>query len=231
MGIALVQSLAVERVHYRTRAGKRILRETVAFFKSKITALYIAAIGLIVTFLFNHFYLHAKTAAQLLGFGAFMLLGSYGISFFGAFIINAMRVPWLLDVESGELVNALEQRAVSAESRADESARAKQESERLHNSFGTLMQAGVAFFSQLAQCQTEADFASWDRHFKTWLDDVRQAILQMGYKTDSVEFVRAGEAAEPVRGVMDFRNKQEERRRVLTKHQDNLAEFARRRLP
>ena len=72
---------------------------------------------------------------------------------------------------------------------------------------------------------------SWDRHFNDWVKKVKDTIAGMGYMTDALEFVRAAEAAEPVKGVMDYRNEQEERCRVLEQHQNYLADYVKRRLP
>ena len=85
--------------------------------------------------LFNHFYLHTKTALQFLGFGLFMLTASYGIAFLGSFVINTLRVPWLLDAESGEPIDALETRALKAENRVGDNAASKRENKQLFDLF------------------------------------------------------------------------------------------------
>lgn len=98
------------------------------------------------------------------------------------------------------------------ENQADQSENEKKENKRPHNLFGSLMQQGLNISSDLAECRTKSDFDHWDAGFDSWLDLVRKFISQdLGFDTDSVEFVRAGENAVPVKGIMDTRNHQEER--------------------
>ena len=131
-----------------------------------------------------------------------------------------------MDAESTNLINDQEARAQVAEkSLAD-----VQATREKHNLFGQLMQQGVEFSCQIATCQTDAHFASWDRHSNDWTKSVQQAMRDMGFPTDAVEFARAAEHAEPVMGVINTGSKQEERVRVLEKRQENLADFVRRRL-
>jgi hypothetical protein len=92
------------------------------------------------------------------------------------------------------------------------------------------MQQGVNISSELANCQTKKEFSFWDSSFNDWLVLVRGAMRDMGFDTDAVEFARAGEYAEPITGIRDFRNEQEERYRVLEKHQKKLAEYVDKRL-
>jgi len=142
-------------------------------------------------------------------------------------IVNTFRVPWLLDVESTGLINAQEARAEDQEKKIAEMKATRTK----HDLFGRLMQQGVDFSCQIAECQTDAHFASWDRHSNDWTKSVQQAMRDIGFPTDAVEFARAGEYAEPVRGVINTGLKQEERARVLEKRQENLADFVKRRLP
>jgi hypothetical protein len=183
--------------------------------------------GLAVGFLVHSLWLHEKTVRELVIISLVSLSRSYTLWFLGALIINSIRIPSLLDAESGEQINALETRALSAESKIFQSEQTTKENKRLHDLFGHLAEGGAQFSRDLAQCQTPAHFASWDRHFNGWLEEVQIQIMNMGFRTDAAEFARAGESAAPVTGVMDFRNEQERRRRILTKHQDSLAGFVR----
>jgi hypothetical protein len=153
-------------------------------------------------------------------------VGANVIWFLGVLIYNAARVPWLLDSESTDLINDQETRVLVAEKNLAE----VHATRKKHDLFGQLMQQGVEFSYQIARCQTDAHFASWDRHSNDWTKSVQQAMRDMGFPTDAVEFARAAEYAEPVRGVISTSSQQEERARVLEKRQENLADFVRRRL-
>jgi hypothetical protein len=177
-------------------------------------------------FLLNHVWLHKDTAKQLAIVAAISLGGSYGVWFLGAFLINALRIPWLLDAESTDLINAQETRAQVAEKNLADIHAARQQ----HDLFASLMQQGIDFSCEIAGCQTDAHFVSWDRHSNEWIKSVQQAMRDMGFPTDAVEFARAAEYAAPVMGVVNVGSKQEERARVLAKHQEYLADFVRRRL-
>lgn len=181
-------------------------------------------------FLLNFIWLHKDTARQLAILGVVSFSGSYLIWFLLNLAFNTIRVPWLLDVESGQQINALEKRALVAENKADDSARIRQENTRLHELFGILAEKGAAFLTQIAQCQTKEHFASWNRHFGDWLKEVQQAMRDMKFPTDAVEFARAGDLSEPVTGIVDFRAEQEHRRRVAKQHQNFLVDFVNRKL-
>ena len=226
-----LQFCSMERPPYRTRLRKRTWRETRASVRGRIVPFVIGALGLVFGYLINLFWLHRGTAKELVIVGAVSFGGSYAVWFLGALIANTIRAPWLLDAESGEQINALERRAIEAENKADLFVKEKQESKRFHDLFGSLINAGMAFSSDLASCTTTGQFMSWDRHFNDWVKKVKDTIAGMGYMTDALEFVRAAEAAEPVKGVMDYRNEQEERCRVLEQHQNYLADYVKRRLP
>jgi len=175
----------------------------------------------------NFLWLHVTAAKQLAIIGAVSLTGSYAVWFLGAFVVNTIRVPWLLDAESTDLIN---QQATKAEKAENELAEIKAGRDK-HELFARLMQQGVDFSSQIAECQTDAHFASWDRHSHEWIKSVQQAMRDMGFPTDAVEFGRAAKYAEPVRGVINTGSKQEERAHVLEKHQRYLAYFVQTRLP
>jgi hypothetical protein len=177
-------------------------------------------------YLINLFWLHVSTAKQLAVLGAVSLSGSYAVWFLGAFIVNTLHVPWLLDAENNDLINEQKTRADNAEKKLAEINVTRDK----HELFGQLMQQGVDFSCQIANCQTDAQFASWDRHANEWLKSVQQTMRDMGFPTDAVEFSRAGEYAEHVRGAINTGSKQEERARVLAKHQEYLAYFVQTRL-
>lgn len=221
----------MEREPFGTRARRRIWRDTLDFIKGRAVPLGIAVTVILVGVFIHHVWLHQQTAKELTLIGVISIAGSYAIWFLGALIANTLRVPWLLDAESGQQINTLEARALKAEAKVDNSEQAEKENKRLQDIFGHLMQAGINFSSQLAQCQTPAHFASWDRHYQDWIKSVQVAIRDMGFLTDAAEFIRAGEYAEPVKGVMNTGNEQEQRCRVLEKYQEKLAEFVERRLP
>jgi hypothetical protein len=216
----------MERPSLGTRARQRIWWETGASAKGRVIPLTIGAIGIVLAYLINFVWLHLNTAKQLAILGAVSLGGSYGLWFLGALILNTLRVPWLLDAESTELLNGQEKRAQVAEKNLAETHAAKQQ----HDLFASLMQQGVNFSYHIAECQTDGHFASWDRHSVDWIKSVQQAMRDMGFSTDAVEFVRAAEYAEPAKGVINTGSKQEERACVLEKRQEYLADFVRRRL-
>jgi hypothetical protein len=191
-----------------------------------------ALTGLIVTTFLNYFWLHKQTVEEVGVLGLVSVVGSYTIWFFLSLIVNACRVPWLLDADSGALIDSLEIRAQEAESRLGNAEQIKQENRNQQQRFGYLMQAGMAFSSDISKCQRDSDFMSWDRHFKEWTENVRDEMSRTGYLTDSAEFLRARDLAVPVvGGPTDFRRDQEQRRRILLKHQEFLADFVKRRLP
>jgi hypothetical protein len=216
----------VDRPSFGTRARQRIWQETRATIKRRVTPLVISLMGIVVGYTYNLLWLHKQTAKELVAVAVVSGFGANLIWFLGVFVVNTFRVPWLLDTESTNLINKQETRAESAEKKVDEINAAKDK----HELFGRLMQQGVDFSYQIANCQTDAQFASWDRHSDEWLRSVQQAMRDMGFPTDAVEFGRAAEYAEPVRGVINTGTKQEERARVLEKHQANLADFVKRRL-
>lgn len=217
----------MERSSFGARARHRIWQDTLTAVKSRAVPFIIGVFALVIGFLTNVFWLHATTAKQIAILGAVSLGGSYAAWFFCVLVVNTVRVPWLLDAESTNLINMQEARAEAAEKKIAEIKSATDK----HDLFGKLMQQGVDFSSQLATCQSPEQFASWDRGFDEWLKAVQQAMGDMGFPTDAVEFARAAEYAEPVRGIITAGTKREERARVLEKHQEYLADFVQRRLP
>jgi hypothetical protein len=221
----------MERKSFGTRAKERIWRETRSFLRGRVHPFFIAIIGIAFGFLINFIWLHKDTSRQLAILSVISLSGSYLIWFLLNLSFNTIRAPWLLDAESSQLLDGMEQRALTAEAALDEKVKIKQENERLHSSFGFLAQQGAQFLLDISRCSTRSEFASWDYHSKTWIQDVQSAIRNMGFPVDAVEFGRADASAKPVGGVMNTPNEQEQRRRRLTEHQNYLVEFTKRRLP
>jgi hypothetical protein len=217
----------VERPPYWTRARKRIWRDTIVSFKARLVPLVIAVVGAIVGYLINRLYLHMNSALTVAELGLISVGTSYAVFFLGSFAVNTFRVPWLLDAESGQQIDALESRAETAERALGDNQRNKQK----HELFGSLMTAALSFSSQLSRCSSDADFQSWDRHFNEWVNTVRHEMTNAGYPTDAAAFARAKETAAPVTGVIDVRSKVDQRRRVLNKYQESLEGFVHRRLP
>jgi hypothetical protein len=219
----------MERPSFGTRARKRILSDTTASVKGRVSPFIIGAITLMIGFLLNFFWLHANTVKQTTILGVISLGGSYVMWFLGALMVNTLRVPWLLDADSSEQINTQENRAQIAESYLAEIRAAKKKQEV----FGLLTQRGANFLSQIVLCQRMDGidgFDSWDQHSNEWIKSVQQTMVDMGFPTDAVEFARAGEYAEPIKGVVNIGTEQEKRRRMLKKHQEYLADFVRQRL-
>jgi hypothetical protein len=165
-------------------------------------------------------------------------VGANVIWFLGVLIYNTVRVPWLLDADAGKQINSLEDRATLAETSvrkfqdsADQTEATKTENKRLHELFGTLAEKGRDVLRELAGCSMDTQFAMWEIQFNQWKEVVEKEIINLGFRTDAVEFLRSGDAAEPMKGVVDPRVIREYKGRVLEKHQDNLAAFVLRRLP
>jgi len=217
---------------YGTRARKRIWKEALTFVKGRVVPFGIAIAGLILGYLINYLYLHRQTAKELTVIGLASLVGSYVTSFLISLVVNAVRVPWLLDAESGQQINTLEARALQAESKLDDAKKIKEENKRLHDFFGDLMHEGIAISITLASCTTESQLASWDVSRDEWLIRVKTAIKNdLGYASDAAEFIRAGDNAEFVDGPMDWRGQREDRNREFAQYQLKLEEIVRRRLP
>jgi hypothetical protein len=234
--LPLVQSLAVERLPYRTRALERIWRETCSSIRKRIPPFVISLIGLAVGSTYSR-YLQKQiketvVIAVISGFGANVLW------FLGLLIYNTVRVPWLLDADAGKQISDLENRAILAETSvrnfqasADQTEAARTENRRLHELFGTLAEKGGDVLRELAGCSMDTQFAMWDIQFKQWKEAVEKEIKNLGFHADAVEFLRSGDRAEPMKGVVDARVTREYKGRVLEKHQDKLADFVSRRLP
>jgi hypothetical protein len=105
--------------------------------------LILAILGLIVSCLYGP----VHWTIDFLYRSIVMVILSYSVAFVGALIINTRRVPWLLDAESGQQIDALETRALLAESKADDDAATKRENKRLHDLFGEFMVEAAPFTS------------------------------------------------------------------------------------
>jgi len=185
--------------------------------------LVIAIIGIAVGTLFNHFYLHKDAAKELIEVALVSGIGANVIWIAGVLIYNTVRAPWLLDAESGELIDQMESRALLAE----DCLREKTEKDGVSQFFGELMSSGKQLYDDILGCQGEG-LASWDQRLETWVAQTQTAIADQGHHVEAVEFVHAAIRAEPVTGIMDIRNKRERRRRIVREYLIELAQIARR---
>jgi len=235
--LPLVQSLAVERLPYRTRALERIWRETCSSFRKRVPPFVISLIAIAVGSTYSSRYLQ-KQIKETVVIAVISGVGANLLWFLGVLIYNAVRVPWLLDADAGKQISDLENRAILAETSvrnlqasADQTEAARTENIRRHELFGRLAQNGRDVLRDLQGCSMETQFAMWDIQFKQWKEAVEKEIIHLGFHTDAVEFSRSGDAAEPMKGVVDARVRREYNGRVLEKHRDKLADFVSRRLP
>jgi hypothetical protein len=193
--------------------------------RGRIAPFIIGTIGIAMGSIYSWLYLH-KQIRETAGIALLSGVGANAIWFLWVLFYSTVRVPWLLDADSTVLINKQEDRAEDAEEKLAE-IKVEQDEQAL---FGRLMEQGLNFSSQIATCHTDAHFASWDRHSNEWTKSVQQAMRDMGFSTDAVEFARAAEYASPVMGVISIGSRREERARVLEKRQEYLANFAHRRL-
>ena len=199
--------------------------------KGRFAPFLIGAVGLALGYLINAYHLHLQTAKQLAVIGFVSFGGSYAVWFLTALVVNTLRVPWLLDAESEQLIDEMDSKARAAETALAELKDNKEGTRRLHKEFGALMQSAAQLSSDLATCYEAIQFGSWDARLNQWLDTVKKAILGLGFDADAVAFIRAGDNASPVAGVVNPAYHQETRRRVLKQHEKELADIIRRRLP
>lgn len=221
----------MNRPPYWKRAIRRIARDTLASVKSRVAALFIATIGIGLAFLLNSYYLHLQTAKQLAIFAVVSLGGSYVVWFSAIWIFNTLRVPWLLDAESGKLIDECEKKAQTAETALADLRDRKEENRRHQKAFAELMQSGVNLSIDLTTYQAPTQFGAWDGRFAEWKAKVKKAISELGFDADAVAFTRAGDNAPPVAGIMNTGYFQETRLRILKQHEKELAAFVRLRLP
>jgi len=227
---SLVQFPAVERLPYTTRACERIWRETRSSIRGRIPPLVISIVGIALGTMYGWLYLQ-KEITETAAIAVISGVGANLIWILGVLLYNTVRVPWLLDAESGQQISTFEERALAAESALSDQEKVKRDKKELHDKFGHLAEAGLQFLTDINRATTQSEFVSWDRHFKTWVDDVQSAMRNMGLPTDAAEFLRVGGLAEPIKGVMNTANDQEARRRTLRMHQDYLGNFVLRKLP
>jgi len=220
----------MERESFGARARKTIWRDTWASVKKRTIPLIVGLIGVALGGLYSWLALHRQVVENV-KIGLIAGAGANVIWFLCVLIYNTVRVPWLLDAESDQLIDQMESRAEAAEIKVASIERTAKENRQLQDLFSRLIQAGIEFSSQLIECSTLAHFSSWDRHYKTWIESIQNAMRDMGFPADAAEFIRAGEYAEPVKGFMNIGNEREQRCRVLEKYQEKLAEFVKRRLP
>lgn len=224
----------MDRLPFRTRARIRIFGETLAFFKGRIVPFCIAIVGLVVSYLYGH----AHIAFDFLVRSIVMVACSYAIAFLGAVVVNALRVPWLLDAESGEQINSLEKRAQIAEAsvqtlanQADQSEAIKKENKRLHDLFGELMDEGEALANELRRGMR--DFGGWLQKRRGWAERVSTTLVEMNLPTEAAAFRHSGEKdARPTPGtVIDDKYLYQLYSEQLNGYRTRLQEIVTRRLP
>jgi hypothetical protein len=188
--------------------------------------------GLIAAFLYNHYHLHTQAALIALELGVVSICSSYGIFFLGSLLVNTVRVPWLLDAESGEQIDALETRVSLAESKAEDKAATQQEKKRLHDLFGGFMKEGESLADELRRGMQS--YGPWLQKRREWVERVSQALTDMGLPTEAAGFRQAGEKDRPIfppgtvespRLYYDLYSSQ------LTGYRTKLQEIVSRRLP
>lgn len=114
----------MEREPYWRRAGRRIWQETYSSAKKRTPPLVISVMSLGLGYFYGVSQLHVGTK-EAIKVGLICGLGANLIWLFGVLIYNVVRVPWLLDAESGALINAQESRAQTAEKTIQERKRQK----------------------------------------------------------------------------------------------------------
>ena len=161
-----------------------------------------------------------------------MVLLSYGVAIVGALCINALRVPWLLDAESGEQIDALETRVLHAEREVADAAATNRRNAELHDLFGALMEEGEALAQTLKETHGN-EFPAWAQKRRVWIEGVNQTLVQMGFSTEAAAFRQAGEI-EPIPApgtIMDDRYYYRLYNEQLTGSRNELKDIVRRRLP
>jgi hypothetical protein len=150
--------------------------------------LILAILGLIVSYLYGP----VHWTIDFLYRSIVMVILSYSVAFVGALIINTLRVPWLLDAESGQQIDALETRALLAESKADDDAATKRENKRLHDLFGEFMVEGELLTKELGRTHGDK-FGAWLQKRRTWEEKICQTLIEMSLSTEAAAFRHAGE--------------------------------------
>jgi small-conductance mechanosensitive channel len=211
---------------YRTRIGTRIWRDTSTFIRHRSVPLGIAVTGLIILFWIRS-RLHQPATWETILLTVASLVGSYVIWFLGALLIYTLLAPARLDADRRAQIATLEAQLGAA----DNELQSKRNNKAKHDLFGTLMQEAMKLSERIPFLNNDATFTFWDQQLDEWIRKVHSAIESLDFKTDAAEFLRSGQYAEPVRGVINSRSEQSKRRRKLTKHQQKLAEIVKHRLP
>jgi hypothetical protein len=181
----------MERTPFRTRARTRIFRETIAFFKGRLVPIAIALVGLII----SRFYGEIHTPLIFLVRSVVILLCSYGIAFVGAFVVNTIRVPGLLDAESGEQINNLEARAETAETALKD----KSTRYQVRLKFADLMREGEVLADELRRGLPQ--FGGWLEKRRDWIGRTNQALIDAEFPTDAADFRHAAEFTPDIKGI------------------------------
>jgi hypothetical protein len=153
-----------------------------------------------------------------------MVILSYSVAFVGALIINTLRVPWLLDAESGQQIDALETRALIAESKADDDAATNRENKRLHDLFGEFMVEGELLTKELGGTHGDK-FGAWLQKRRTWEEKICQTLIEMSLSTETAAFRHAGNeevAARRAAFVVDGEGWRCSRRQTRPRHEPGL---------
>jgi hypothetical protein len=110
-----------------------------------------------------------------------------------------LRVPWLLDAESGGQINDLEKRAHAAEAdvqtlemEADQSEAIKKENKRLHNLFAEFMEEAESLARELKENPGD-NYGAWLQERRNWMEKVGQTLIDMNLPTEAAAFRHAGE--------------------------------------
>ena len=180
----------------------------------------------------SYFYGPAHWTLDFLLRSVVMVLISYSIAFIGALFINALRVPWLLDAESGEQIDALEARALRAESEVADDAATNRENKRLHDLFGGFMEEAEALAKTLKETHGDK-FGAWVQQRRIWRERVNETLIQMGFSTEAAAFRHAGEVEPKLAPgtVMDDRYWYQLHSEQLNGSRNELKDIVKRRLP
>jgi len=182
----VLQFRVMDRLPFGTRARKRIAQDTLASFKKRMVPFGIGIVGLVLGFLINLLYLHKQTAKEILFLGLGSFGGSYIIFFLGSFLVNTLRVSWLLDAESGEQINAWEARAFATEKTTSDAEAIAEEKRRLQDLFGGFLNEGESLANQLRRGM--ADYGTWLDERQRWATRVSQSLIDMHLPTRPPRF-------------------------------------------
>ena len=180
----------MDRLPYWTRARRRIWQEACASLKGAKRPVTIGLVGVVLGLLLNHFWLHKDTAQEIAILGAVSIGGSYVIWFLGAFVVNTFRVPWLLDAESGEQINALESRAIASETALND----KNKKQELFARLAGLMTEAEPLAQELRRgFRHSGHTLRWLDKRARWVSWVSQVLTEMGLAAEAADFRHASE--------------------------------------